>query len=70
MRLASHRVPARILLVDDVTTTGSSLAAGADTLRAGGATVVDAVTIAVVVDDTRRGRLIDRSVRASTRTGR
>ena len=38
--LRRARVPARVLLVDDVITTGSSVTAAARTLRAGGAQVV------------------------------
>jgi predicted amidophosphoribosyltransferase len=40
------RTPARVLLVDDVCTTGASLAAGAAALRRNGSTVVVAATVA------------------------
>lgn len=48
-----RRPPGSVLLVDDVTTTGASLAASAIALRAGGAHRVDAAVLAVV-DDARR----------------
>ena len=48
-----RRPSSRVLLVDDVTTTGASLAASATALRAAGAQAIHAAVIAVV-DDRRR----------------
>jgi predicted amidophosphoribosyltransferase len=42
-------VPARIVLVDDVYTTGATVGAAASALRAGGARQVDVVTFARAV---------------------
>lgn len=51
---ATRRRPQpRVLIVDDVTTTGASLAASADALRLGGAETIHAAVVAVV-DDRRR----------------
>jgi len=46
---ASTAVPARILLVDDVRTTGATLCAAADALTEGGAGVVCGLTLAVTL---------------------
>jgi predicted amidophosphoribosyltransferase len=47
---AARAVPPRVLLVDDVATTGASIAASATALRAGGAHTVDGVVFAIVED--------------------
>jgi predicted amidophosphoribosyltransferase len=46
---ADHRVPAHVLLVDDIYTTGSTASAAATALRRAGATRVDVVTFARAV---------------------
>ena len=47
--VASGEVPARVVLVDDVYTTGATASAAATALRAGGAASVDVVTFARAV---------------------
>jgi predicted amidophosphoribosyltransferase len=58
-------VPARVLVVDDVATTGTTLTAAARALRAGGATTVGAVTVA----RTAPGRARTESYRDSSAQG-
>jgi predicted amidophosphoribosyltransferase len=47
--VARHRVPRRLVLVDDVYTTGATVSAGASALRKAGAVRVDVVTFARAV---------------------
>lgn len=65
----SSRVSGRsILLVDDVCTTGSTLQACADALRAGGASHVYALTVARADWDTRSGAVSDSDRQSTNQT--